>query len=120
MENNIIDEVVKGAQKAGRFIADKADVAADFVKLEYKASSLRGKLNDAYRELGKLYFSVAETGAESAAEMDDVIEQIKGLNAELAAVEDDMKSYKRVCPSCGAKNSMKADYCQKCGTKLDV
>ena len=113
-----LDEVVSKAQKAGKFICEKADATVDYVSLEYKASSIRGKLDSMYRDLGKLYFKFSQTDAEDCGELSDMIENIKELNIQLSSLNDEMGKFKNICPNCKATNPLKADYCSKCGSKL--
>ena len=115
---DFIDEVVQKAQKAGKFITEKADTAVDYVSLEYKASSIRGKLDEQYRQLGRLYYSMSQTEAEDCGELQESIDAVKALLCELNAVEEDMSKYKNLCPKCKASNPSKAEYCSKCGAKL--
>lgn len=115
---DFIDEVVQKAQKAGKFIADKADTAVDYVSLEYKASSIRGKIDDRYKELGRLYYQLSETEAQDSGELQEKVDAVKALICELNAVEEDMSKYKNICPECRANNPAKAEYCSKCGAKL--
>ena len=115
---DFIDEVVQKAQKAGKYIAEKADTAVDYVSLEYKASSLRGKLDVQYKELGKLYYKLSETQAEDCGELQEHVDAVRALICELNAVEEDMSKYKNICPECKESNPAKAEYCSKCGTKL--
>lgn len=115
---DFIDEVLQKAQKAGRFIADKADTAVDYVSLEYKALSLRSKLDSQYKELGRLYYKLSQTQAKDCGELQEISDSIRALLCELNAVEEDMRRYKNICPECRASNPSKAEYCSKCGTKL--
>ena len=76
---DFIDEVLQKAQKAGKFIADKADTAVDYVSLEYKASSLRSKLDSQYKELGRLYYKLSQTQAEDCGELQEISDSIRAL-----------------------------------------
>ncbi len=114
----IIDEFVSGAQKAGKFIAGKAESAVDIVTLEYKASSLRGRIDARYKELGQLYFRLSETQSEDSGELDNVMSSIREMARQLADLDDQIAKYKNICPVCRAANPAKADFCMKCGAKL--
>lgn len=115
---NFIDEVVKKAQQAGKYISDKADTAIDCVSLEYKASSLRSKLDDSYKELGMLYYKLCQTEADGGAELEENVNAIEALLCELNSVTDEISKYKNICPQCREANPTKAEYCLKCGAKL--
>lgn len=114
----IIDDIISKAQAAGKFVCEKTEDTVDYVSLEYKASTLRTKLTEQYAKLGKLTFEAAGTGADNSQESAAVIEDIKGLMAELEENNVKMSKFKKVCKSCQSKNSPKASYCSNCGKEL--
>lgn len=115
---DFIDDVVQKAQQTGKYIADKADHVVDYVTLEYKASSIRGKIDRQYKELGMLYYRISQTQSEDCGELQEKIDTLHSLLCELNAVQEDMAKYKNICPECKTKNPAKSEYCSKCGTKL--
>ncbi len=108
-----IDDIVAGAQKAGKYVCEKAEDAKDYVSLEYKTASIKGKINEQYKQLGKLVYNKAEEQ-----KINTVIQEIKKLNDELCAVSDDMAKFKNVCKNCKETNKPSAEFCCKCGNPL--
>lgn len=114
----IIDDIISKASAAGKFVYEKTEDAVDYVSLEYKASTLRAKLDEQYKALGKLTYDAAKSGDDCAEACAKITAKIDGLMTELAGITSGMAKFKKVCPSCQSSNSAKSDYCSKCGSKL--
>lgn len=114
----ILDDIISKAQTAGKFVMEKAEDAKDYISLEYKASTLRTKIDNQYKELGKLLYSAVEAGADNEHTRAEIINNIKTLLNELNEITVQMAKFKNCCTACGASNPSKADFCSKCGKAL--
>ena len=82
---------------------------------------MKDKLEKKYAQLGKAAYQIINTGGEfddaSKAVATDISRLLNELNAQKAHLDDMKGSYK--CVICGAKNPKNADFCIKCGGKLE-
>lgn len=113
-----LDDIVNKAQQAGNFVVAKTESAVDYVSLEYKASTVRGKLDKQYKELGQLVYKSRETALNESEEIKAVIENISKTLTELNEINAQINKSKNACEKCGNINRAKAEYCEKCGNPL--
>ncbi len=115
-----IDDIIDKAQKAGKFVADKAVDTKDYVVLEYKAAQIRGAIEKDYTALGLAFYDITKSGSEDKGALDTLITKIDSQKAELDKLNEQMKKFKKVCPSCSASyQGSSVLYCKKCGAKID-
>lgn len=69
---DFMDNLLDKTQRAGKYAYDKAVEVKDTVKLEFNASTLRNRIADQYKELGRLTY-LRKKGDTS---LDDVIDQV--------------------------------------------
>ena len=113
-----LDEVIDKAQKAGKFVCDKAIDAKDYVSLEYKLSVTRNKTDELYKELGKLVFANNNTDNDTEGEINQLIAKIQQLIIEQNELCAQISKFKNICPSCGNANPNSADFFNNCGGSL--
>lgn len=113
-----IDDVFSKAQAAGKYVFSKAEDAKDYVSLEYKASTLRTKIDNLYKELGRQLYKATESGDDNEQVRAETINSIKTLINDLNGITAQMAKFKNICTSCGASNPFNADFCTKCGKSL--
>lgn len=113
-----IDDVVSKAQAAGKYVCEKAEDAKDYISLEYKASTIRTKIDNQYKELGRLLYTATEGGDDNEHVRAETINSIKSLINELNDITAQMAKFKNICTACGATNPLNADFCTKCGKAL--
>ena len=114
----IIDDIISKASAAGKFVYEKTEDAVDYVSLEYKAASVRSKLDTQYKALGKLTYEASKDGKDVSEQTLSITGQIDTLMQELTDITSNMSKFKKVCSACQTSNSAKAEYCSKCGKKL--
>lgn len=115
---DFFEKVAEKAEQAGKFVCEKADVTKEFIKLEYRANTLRASLEKEYKKLGKTVYRVSVTECEDDGKTQEYVDAITALRAELKTVTDQLKKYKTVCKNCGALTLFKSEYCDKCGKPI--
>ena len=100
--------------------ADGVESIAQKGKETYHKLSTENELNKAYRQLGVLYYEKMTGGAVGEAAMQQGIEQIAALRAELEdrTEPDAPQAHARFCTSCGSEVTEDAMFCPRCGEKL--
>ncbi|MBQ4064838.1 MAG: hypothetical protein IJD10_01925 [Clostridia bacterium] len=103
------DQTKKGAERL-----------TDIAKLKYRASMLRNKLEECYRDIGRLRFKeycgeeiTAETYDGLLTRTADLKEQIRDCESRLFDLQDFV-----ACENCGYRMKKGLNFCPKCGEKL--
>ena len=125
--SEILKKVKTGLGTAGEVAVSTANTAGEKAKVVFDKSKhslnlldLKSECNALYKELGKLVYA-AHKGEDDNAEL--VEEKIAEIDAKLCEIEEvrekiDELSNIKTC-SCGAKNDKDAEYCKKCGEKIN-
>ncbi len=109
----IIDDIVDSVGKAGKFVADKAVYAKDYVTLEYKLGTVNSEMNKCYLELGKLYYNKADE-----VQLTQYTEKINALKFKQNELLGEMAKFKKTCAACGKRAGGNDTFCKNCGNKL--
>ena len=113
-----LDDLVDKAQKAGKFVIEKADDTKDYVTLEYRSLSVKNKIDEQYKALGKLIYTLSDTEAEDDGKTQEYVDVIRDLTSELNAINEEISKFKNICKNCGTTNRNRAEFCEKCGKPL--
>ena len=113
-----LDDVIEAAQKTGQFIYDKTGNAVSYISLEYKCATIKNKIGDLYKLLGKIVYKESISQNNYDDKKQEIISQIKDLTEQYKEVSLQMKKFKCICENCGASNSAKSEFCSKCGNPL--
>ena len=115
--NEFFTKVKDVAQKAGEKTVEVVDVS----KLRLQCISVSARMRDCYEQLGKLTYFENKNGesdkdlmAKIIAKIDEYTSHLKSLNEQIDTIQQTIR-----CPKCAAANPQKANYCQKCGEKLE-
>ncbi len=114
----IIDDIIDSMEKAGKYVTDKAVDAKDYVKLEYKASTLKSEIERTFCELGKLTYDIKKKQSDDESPIAQCMEKIDVLKFRLKEVNTEMSKFKKTCPVCSKHAGASDTYCKNCGTKL--
>ena len=114
----IIDDIIDSVGKAGKFVADKAVDAKDYVSLEYKLSKINSELDKCYIELGKLIYALNKEGKTDEGQSAQYVGKIDALKSQQQDLLNEMSKFKRTCASCGKRAGGNATFCKNCGNKL--
>ncbi len=116
------DEVYKKVSDAANFTAKETGRLSELAKVKYCLMREKAKLEDAYKEMGELYYNQmknAEFDDKKIALAYDKIEksivEIERLNTQANVINDT-----KLCKKCGEKLSKEMFYCPKCGEELDA
>jgi ribosomal protein L40E len=117
---SVFDDVVVNAKSAANAVGKQASKLMDLSRLRLSAADLNGEINKKFKALGRAVYDARKAGADSAetvaaasAEIDELMEQLEAVNAQLASAHA-----KVVCGYCGQENSQEAVFCSKCGHRL--
>ena len=79
------------------------------------------KRNEAYKELGKALYNAEKEGSDDAEVIKNIIVDIDALYEKLAEQENQVAQLKKQkkCISCGQMCDDEAEFCSKCGSKLE-
>lgn len=115
------DNVYSGTKKAADTVGKFAGETVEYSKLKFTIAGLKDKLEGKYKILGMMCYQSAkaeseldETAKLTISEIELLLSQINEKSAQLEKIRNTSK-----CQSCGANNPRSADYCAKCGSKLD-
>lgn len=116
----LFEEAVQTARSAAKTVGKKAEEVLDLSKRKFAVSELEGKLEDAFSELGRIYYRVLKDETFSHEEVDGLVVKIDELEQQLELVREDIArvTRKTVCPACGADCDSEAAFCSSCGEKL--
>lgn len=119
---NFWDGVYKKVSNAANYTAKETGRLSELAKVKYNLMREKSKLEDAYKEMGELYYNQmknSEYDDKKIALAYDKIEkslaEIERLNAQENAVNNT-----KVCTKCGEKLDKETLFCPKCGEELKV
>lgn len=109
---DFLDELSRDTTKV------KGDMA-EMIKLNSKIAEEEKKIEDAYREIGKIYYK-------NYADKNDALfqEKVAGIRASESMILGEVKQMITklkgliVCPSCGSGQPLGSIFCSVCGTRL--
>lgn len=117
---SMFDDVVVNAKSAANAVGKKASQLLDLSKLRISAADLNGEINKKFKVLGRLVYDARKSGEDPAeeiasvsGEIDELMEQLDAVNAQLSAAHA-----KVVCGFCGQENFQDAIFCSRCGHRL--
>ncbi len=114
------DELGKKISKAGQSAVQKGKELADIAKINSAVSDEERKIDDSYREIGKLYFSMH--GEDPDVDFAAMISAIRESERKIVEYKQQIKDIKGVvcCEKCGAEVSSNAAFCSACGAPMPV
>jgi len=118
----IIEDVVENAKTAAAFVGKKAEDLGNISKLKFTESHLSEEIKRKFQLLGQLTYDQAlKESTEHDSKSWEIIEDLKRLHEELAAVRNIITGLKNkaVCKCCGKKLEKDAAFCSKCGGKVE-
>lgn len=114
------DDLGKKISKAGQNAVQKGKELADIAKINSAVYDEEKKIDDNYREIGKLYFSLR--GENPEVDFAAMIAAIHESESKIAEFKQQIKDIKGVvcCEKCGAEVSNNAAFCSACGAPMPV
>ena len=113
------DAIGKKITQTGQGVVQKTKDTAEVLKLNGLISDEQKRIDNYYREMGKLYFNLHADSCEP-----DFAESVAGIRDALSKIETYSEQIKKLkgltnCPNCGSTVSYNAPFCASCGAKLN-
>lgn len=117
----LFENVVQTARTAAKTVGKKAEEVIDLSKRKLNVSELEDKLEEAFGELGEIYYKVLKGETVQDGETEDIVNKIEDLKQQLEDAREELAklSQKSVCPACGAECETSSVFCSKCGAKMN-
>lgn len=114
------DELGKKISQAGQSAVQKGKELADIARINSAVSDEERKIDDNYREIGKLYCSLR--GENPDVDFAAMIAAIRESEGKIVEYKQQIKDIKGVvcCEKCGAEVSSNAAFCSACGAPMPV
>ena len=114
------DELGKKISQAGQNAVQKGKELADIAKINSAVYDEEKKIDDNYREIGKLYFSLR--GKNPDVDFAAMVAAIHESENKIGEYKQQLKDIKGVvcCEKCGAEVSSNAAFCSACGAPMPV
>lgn len=116
----VFEDAVIKAKVAADYAGKKTGEFVEISKLRISASETEKKIDDEYRELGKMVYKASKEHTDCTEYVQEKATAIDTLYTELAGINNKINDLRNVkkCPLCSFINQQEADFCMKCGTKL--
>ena len=116
----ILEDLLLNARTAVDAVGKKAGKVIDVSKLTLAAADLKSEISRKCEILGRITYEAKTTGKNYDKTVDELVEKIKDLNAQLASINDLIANskQKQKCSVCGTYNVKGAVFCNKCGEKI--
>ena len=116
-----MEQIISELKNTAKNAAKKTGELLEVGKLKLACADTKSKINEAYKELGKDLYNAEKEGSEDAEAIKNIIIDIDGLYEKLAEQENQVAQLKKQkkCISCGQMCDDEADFCSKCGSKLE-
>ena len=110
----------KKASKTYQVTKEKAVNLSEELKLKGKINDLKDKIEEAYKEIGKIVYNEVKDGKDvSKDEITAKCETISKYKEDIEKLQSDILALKNVvkCTNCGVELDLGDPFCYKCGTK---
>lgn len=117
----IFEDVLLNARSAVDAVGKTAGKVIDISKLKLAAADLKSEITRKYQILGRVEYEESISGKDYAKNKSELIDKITELKNQLDSVNDLLAeaSNKKKCAACGAYNAKNAQFCSKCGERLE-
>ena len=117
----VFEDAVINAKSAAVSVGKEAGRIVDISMLRIDAADIQKDISKKFESLGRSVYDSVKSGNAAGISFDENIEAIDGLYQKLDEVNEKINVLRRktACPSCGFRNDEKAQFCSRCGAKLD-
>jgi len=115
------DDVYKKMATAADYTAKETTKLTEIAKLKYSLMREKSNLEEAYKVLGKLYYTQMKDGELDEHKISVAYDKIEKSKIEIEKIEEAICIAKNIklCPECKAKIEKDMSYCPKCGAKQE-
>lgn len=115
------DHLMNKARDLAGMAGKKTEEVLEVSKLKYSCVQLNNEIQHSYEKLGAFTYKFQKTGEENPELVEMCVKEIDGLLEKLRELTEriDEAQNRSRCPACGFMNDFKAQYCMKCGEKLE-
>lgn len=112
------DDLSKKLSQTSADVMKKTKDFADTTKLNSMISDEERNIQEAYRQMGKVYFDMHKDAP--AAEMAEFVAQVVAAQEKIVQYNKEIAQIKGVvkCPVCGVDVPQDAAFCASCGAKM--
>ena len=114
------DDVYKKVSDAANYTAKETGRLSELAKVKYNLMREKAKLEDAYKEMGELYYNQMKNSeyddkkiALAYDKIEKSITEIERLNTQANVINNT-----KICKKCGEKLTKEMLYCPKCGDEF--
>ncbi len=114
-----LDDLSDTLTKVGHTVVNKAKEMAEIVKINGMIACEKNKINNKYKQIGKLY--VERHGADADEGFAEMIDNISASEAKIADYTKQLGGVKSPirCASCGAVINSDMKFCSACGEAVN-
>lgn len=116
---DILDKISDTIVSVSKDATQRAKDLSDIARIRMDIRSKREYINKQYQEIGKAYYGKHKDDESPKYEQVVLIHEAEEVIDELREQLSQLKGTQR-CPQCGQEMDLDADYCSKCGAKLDI
>lgn len=117
MENDFFEQALVKVKDAFDVAYKKTGEVVNVQRQKFEVTSLNGKIEKDYAELGKIFFEQIKDSEDMPENVSVLVsaisekkEKISSLNLEIAQTQK-----KKICPNCKAVMEQNASFCSACG-----
>ncbi len=113
------DEVYKKVSTAADYTAKETTKITGIAKMKYNLMREKSNLEEAYKNLGKLYYTQMKEGEVDEHSISVAYDKIEKSIVEIERIEEAINVIKnnKLCVSCQEKIEKDMMFCPKCGAK---
>lgn len=115
----ILDKIGDTIVSVSKDATQKAKDLSDIARIRMDIRSKNDYINKQYQEIGKAYYEKHKDDESPKYDQVVLIQEAEEVIDELREQLSQIKGTQR-CPQCGQEMDLDADYCSKCGAKLDI
>ena len=121
MDMDVINNIKDTLGKAKDTVVTKSSEIVEITKLKYSIADIEGEISKLMRAIGEKVYESYKNGTEPDESINEFCSEISAKYAEIDEKRTKLCEIKKevICKSCGKSVDKDADFCPKCGQKLD-
>lgn len=114
------DDLSKKLSNAGQGAVQSTKNFANVSKINTQINDEEKKINEAYFQIGKLYFDIYKDSPDE--KLATYVQIVKDSLNNIDTYNDQIREIKgiAICPTCGAEVVFQSAFCNACGTKMPL